>query len=84
MLKPPPSLGVQVVWPNAGCANNMVNKSKNKVMPDCDLADLYDVPTKALNQAVSRNIDRFSKDFMFRLSREETEAINRSQAVTSA
>lgn len=53
-------------------------------MPDYDLADLYDVPTKALNQAVSRNMDRFPKDFMFRLSREETEAINRSQTVTSS
>ncbi len=40
------------------------------VMLDFDLADLYGVPTKALNQAVTRNEDRFPEDFMFRLSRE--------------
>ena len=53
-----------------------------KVMLDYDLAELYGVSTKALNQAVSRNKDRFPEDFMFRLSGEETEAINRSQFVT--
>jgi len=42
-----------------------------KVMLDTDLAELYGVPTKALNQAVRRNIDRFPADFMFQLSREE-------------
>ena len=39
-----------------------------KVMLDRDLADLYDVPTGALNQAVRRNRDRFPEDFMFRLT----------------
>ncbi len=42
-----------------------------KVMLDIDLAELYGVPTKALNQAVKRNKDRFPPDFMFRLSKEE-------------
>ncbi len=42
-----------------------------KVMIDRDLAELYEVPTKALNQAVSRNKDRFPEGFMFRLSRRE-------------
>lgn len=36
-----------------------------KVMLDADLAELYQVPTKALNQAVRRNMDRFPEDFMF-------------------
>jgi ORF6N domain len=36
-----------------------------KVMLDRDLADLYDVPTKAFNQAVKRHADRFPSDFMF-------------------
>lgn len=53
-----------------------------KVMLDSDLAALYQVPTKALNQAVRRNPDRFPADFMFQLSREELE-IWRSQTVTS-
>ena len=39
-----------------------------KVMLDFDLAELYAVQTKALNQAVTRNIDRFPDDFMFLLT----------------
>lgn len=51
-------------------------------MLDSDLARLYGVPTKALNQAVRRNLARFPGDFMFALSREEAENW-RSQCVTS-
>ena len=40
-------------------------------MLDADLADLYNVPTKALNQAVKRNADRFPSDFMFQLTAAE-------------
>ena len=40
----------------------------HRVMIDADLADLYGVETRTLNQAVKRNADRFPKDFMFRLS----------------
>ena len=53
-----------------------------KVMLDRDLAQLYGVETRALNQAVRRNIDRFPEDFMFRLTREEIMRI--SQFVTSS
>jgi len=42
-----------------------------RVMIDRDLADLYGVPTKVLNQAVKRNKGRFPEDFMFRLGQEE-------------
>lgn len=51
---------------------------------DFHLAELYDVETKALNQAVSRNTDRFPADFMFRLNPEEFEYLNRSQIVTGS
>ena len=44
-----------------------------KVMLDRDLAEMYGVQTKALNQAVKRNIDRFPEDFMFQLISEETQ-----------
>ena len=44
-----------------------------KVMVDADLADLYGVPTGALNQAVRRNTERFPGDFAFRLSKAEFE-----------
>jgi hypothetical protein len=52
-----------------------------KVMLDFDLADLYGVLTKALNQAVSRNKERFPDDFMFRLTWDEAKSL-RSQFVT--
>jgi len=55
----------------------------HKVMLDSDLADLYQVETKALNQAVKRNIERFPDDFMFQLNDEEFENL-RSQIVTSS
>jgi hypothetical protein len=53
-----------------------------KVMLDSDLAELYGVSTKVLNQAVKRNKPRFPGDFMFQLSVAEVEAL-RSQFVTS-
>lgn len=55
---------------------------KQKVVLDRDLAELYQVPTKALNQAVRRNLARFPPDFMFQLDDEEFENL-RSQTVTS-
>jgi hypothetical protein len=53
-----------------------------KVMIDRDLAALYEVETRALNQAVRRNIERFPEDFMFSLTREEIMDI--SQIVISS
>ena len=53
-----------------------------KVMLDRDLAELYGVETKVLNQAVKRNIERFPLDFMFQLDKEEFQNW-RSQFVTS-
>lgn len=57
-----------------------------RVMLDFDLAELYQVPTKALKQAVRRNIERFPEDFMFELSEIEYNLLKdslRSQFVTS-
>ena len=53
-----------------------------KILLDADLADLYGVATKVLNQAVKRNLARFPVDFMFQLTPEEWERM-RSQIVTS-
>jgi len=50
----------------------------HKVMLDSALAELYQVPTFRLNEAVKRNLDRFPDDFMFELTSEEYEAL-RSQ-----
>jgi hypothetical protein len=52
-----------------------------KVMLDSDLARIYGVPTKALNQAVKRNAKRFPPDFLFQLTAEEADSL-RSQIVT--
>ena len=53
----------------------------HKVMLDADLAALYGVETKVLNQAVQRNLERFPEDFMFQLTEDETDRL-RSQTVT--
>ncbi|MDP3794687.1 MAG: ORF6N domain-containing protein [bacterium] len=53
-----------------------------KVMLDSDLAELYGVPTRRLNEQVRRNSSRFPRDFMFQLTTEETTAL-RSQIATS-
>lgn len=53
-----------------------------RVMVDSDLAVLYEVKTKALNQAYKRNQDRFPRDFAFQLTDEEFVSL-RSQSVTS-
>ena len=52
----------------------------HRVLLDADLARLYGVEVKALNQAVRRNLERFPEDFMFQLSWEEIEG-SRSQFV---
>ena len=54
-----------------------------RVMLDSDLAKLYGVETKVLNQAIKRNTRRFPEDFMFRLNTKEHENL-RSQIVTSS
>lgn len=51
-------------------------------MLDADLAELYGVDTRTLNQAVRRSRDRFPEDFMFQLTKDEDESL-RSQIVTS-
>jgi hypothetical protein len=56
----------------------------HKVLLDADLAGIYGVATKAFNQAVKRNAERFPEDFCFQLTLEEAEAVrhSRSQFVT--
>jgi len=62
--------------------NRILLVRAEKVMLDEDLAELYQVPTKRLNEAVRRNRNRFPEDFMFRLTSEEAHAL-RSQIATS-
>lgn len=65
-------------------AGRILTLRGQRVLLDADLAALYGVPTKRLNEQVKRNAERFPADFMFRLSFEEVEALNRSQFATGS
>jgi hypothetical protein len=54
-----------------------------KIMLDTDLAELYEVETRVLNQAVKRNIELFPSDFMFQLNKEELENMSSQIVMTS-
>lgn len=53
-----------------------------KVMLDFDLAEMYEVETRVLNQAIKRNIESFPKDFMFQLSAKEWETMSSQIVMT--
>jgi hypothetical protein len=55
-----------------------------RVLLDVELAALYGVTTKRLNEQVKRNAARFPADFIFRLTKTETAALNRSQYATGS
>jgi ORF6N domain len=61
----------------------VVRLRRENVILDSDIAELYGVETKRLNEAVRRNIERFPADFMFQLTEEEIENL-RSQSATSS
>ncbi len=60
---------------NEVIANKILIIRGQKVMIDRDLAELYGVSTKRLNEQVKRNIKRFPLDFMFQLTKEETQEV---------
>lgn len=68
----------------AGITRSILVLRHQRIMLDVDLAALYGVTTKALNQAVKRNVERFPDDFLFRLDRAELRSLNRSQSVTGS
>jgi len=74
--------GVTTIIPVERIERQIYLIRRQKVMFDSDLAALYQVPTKALNQAVRRNLGRFPDDFMFQLNKEELQNW-KSQIVTS-
>jgi len=76
-LAPKPAVPIEVI------ERRIFLIRSQKVMLDDDLAALYQVPTKVLNQGVKRNLGRFPADFMFRLSPREAELM-RSQIVTAS
>ena len=72
----------QLLIPVASIAAIILEIRGRKVIIDSDLARLYGVPTRTLNQAVKRNAERFPVDFMFQTTREEHNEVLRSQNVT--
>jgi len=72
---------LQTMLPVASVEGRIHLVRGRKVIFDRDLAELYGVSTKALNQAVKRNVQRFPEEFVFRVTKEEADAL-RSQSVT--
>ena len=73
-------MSIRVSYERIGRSIHLIRD--HKVLVDSDLAELYGVPTKVLNQAVKRNKARFPSDFMFQIKHYEATAL-RSQFVTS-
>lgn len=79
-----PGMSKKII-PTARIAQSIYQLRGQKVLLDFDLAALYGVATKVLNQAMKRNRKRFPNDFMFQLSTSETSSLrNWSQFVTSS
>lgn len=70
----------QIVLSNIDIINLIYTIRGSQVMLDTDLAELYNVETRALNQSISRNIKRFPEAFRFQLTLEEYQSL-RSQVV---
>jgi len=81
-MKKTASSKILISIPNEIILSKIFLVREKKVMVDRDLAELYEVETKVLNQTVKRNISRFPSDFMFQLNKVEME-IWKSQFVTS-
>lgn len=77
------STQTEVILLEADVQNQIYHIRGLNVMIDSDLATLYGLETKALNQSVRRNIERFPNDFMFQLTKEEWANL-RSQIVTAS
>src|SRR6185503_17001467 len=82
-LKNMSKTGKELMIPDELVMNKIYIIRGKKVMLDEDLAELYQVETKRLNEQVRRNIDRFPDDFMFRLTKKELENL-KSQFATSS
>jgi hypothetical protein len=72
----------QLVIPDEVVMSKIYLIRDQKVMLDNDLAELYEVETRRLNEQVKRNIDRFPEDFMFQLNKEEFENLKSQFAIS--
>ncbi len=77
-------MGTEIVIVNENTIRDKIYEIRGeKVMMDFDLAEIYGYTTKSFNQQVKRNADKFDDDFVFQLTKKETEELSRSQNVTS-
>jgi ORF6N domain-containing protein len=72
-----------IALPDESIEDTILLIRRQRVILDHDLARLYGVATRSLNQAVKRNLDRFPEDFMFQLTKEETEEWQRLKPLRS-
>jgi hypothetical protein len=75
---------VKTLVPTEDITRTILVLRGHRVLLDAELAALYGVTTKRLNEQVKRNAERFPADFIFRLTRIETEVLNRSQNATGS
>lgn len=73
----------EVAIPEEMIANKIFLVREKKVMLDSDLAELYQVETKRLNEQVKRNVTRFPEDFMFQLTKDEWKDLKSQNATSS-
>lgn len=73
----------EIAIPEEVIANKILLIRDKKVMLDSDLAELYQVETRRLNEQVKRNVNRFPEDFMFQLTRKEWENLKSQNATAS-
>ena len=73
----------KLIIPDEVVASKIYYIREQKVMLDSDLAELYEVETRVLNQQVKRNLDRFPEDFMFQLSEKEWETLKSQSTAPS-
>ena len=73
----------EITIPDEIITNKICLIREQKVMLDSDLAELYHVETRRLNERIKRNIERFPKDFMFRLTTEEWKNLKSKNATSS-
>ncbi|MBE0540549.1 MAG: ORF6N domain-containing protein [Verrucomicrobia bacterium] len=71
---------MKIMKPKKPIESLILNLRGQKVILAADLAELYDVPTKRLNEQVKRNADRFPEDFLFQLTKAEAEEVQRSRS----
>lgn len=82
MAKKKTAPATSLVDPSETLASSILELRGERVILDSDLADVYGVETKRLNEQVKRNAEKFGEKYVFRLSKEEHEAL-RSQSATS-